>query len=276
MVLPGLVDTHVHINEPGRTDWEGFASATRAAASGGVTTLVDMPLNSIPSTTTCQALAEKRSAARGQCLVDYGFWGGIVGAGRLRIRQSGRHRCRSPTPVCSASSASWFPPAWTNSPTSRNGNWKRRCRSSRARDVPCWYTRKCPDPSKRPALKLPATRAGYRTYLASRPDESELEAVRLMIRLSRWFRCRVHIVHLATAQALPDLGAAACRSCAGDRRNLSSLSASGGGGDPGRRVAVQVRAAHPRICESRPPLGRAAKRSHRSHCHRSFAQPARK
>jgi allantoinase len=77
-VLPGLVDTHVHINEPGRTEWEGFASATRAAGLGGVTTLIDMPLNSIPPTTTAAALATKRAAAKGQLSVDVGFWGGAV------------------------------------------------------------------------------------------------------------------------------------------------------------------------------------------------------
>ena len=78
MLLPGLVDTHVHINEPGRTDWEGFDTATRAAAAGGVTTLVEMPLNSIPATTTREHLETKRAAAAGKCHVDVGFWGGVV------------------------------------------------------------------------------------------------------------------------------------------------------------------------------------------------------
>src|SRR5215813_2736296 len=78
IVMPGLVDTHVHLNEPGRTEWEGFETATRAAAIGGVTTLVDMPLNSIPPTTTREAFAAKRDAARGRCSVDVGFWGGVV------------------------------------------------------------------------------------------------------------------------------------------------------------------------------------------------------
>ncbi|HEY0645914.1 MAG TPA: amidohydrolase family protein, partial [Nocardioides sp.] len=78
VLLPGLVDTHVHVNEPGRTEWEGFASATRAAAAGGVTTIVDMPLNSIPPTTTVAALEEKRAVAEGQTWVDVGFWGGAV------------------------------------------------------------------------------------------------------------------------------------------------------------------------------------------------------
>ncbi|CAN5668378.1 allantoinase AllB [soil metagenome] len=78
IVMPGLVDTHVHINEPGRTDWEGFATATKAAAAGGVTTLVDMPLNSIPPTTTVEGFKVKVEAAHGQCYVDVGFWGGVV------------------------------------------------------------------------------------------------------------------------------------------------------------------------------------------------------
>src|SRR5437870_6475461 len=78
VISPGLVDTHVHVNEPGRTEWEGFDTATRAAAAGGVTTIVDMPLNSIPATTTVDALERKRAAARGQCHVDVAFWGGVV------------------------------------------------------------------------------------------------------------------------------------------------------------------------------------------------------
>ncbi len=86
VLLPGLVDTHVHVNEPGRTEWEGFATATRAAAAGGVTTIIDMPLNSIPPTIDVDALEAKRDAARGQCHVDVGFWGGAVpgSLGRLR------------------------------------------------------------------------------------------------------------------------------------------------------------------------------------------------
>src|ERR1700691_1661425 len=78
VVMPGLVDTHVHINEPGRTDWEGFSTATRAAAAGGVTTIIEMPLNSIPATTTMSALREKFAASAGKLRVDVGFWGGVV------------------------------------------------------------------------------------------------------------------------------------------------------------------------------------------------------
>src|SRR5436309_4680335 len=78
IVMPGLVDTHVHCNEPGRTDWEGFETATRAAAAGGVTTIVDMPLNSIPATTTVEGLEKKLAATRDKLSVDVGFWGGVV------------------------------------------------------------------------------------------------------------------------------------------------------------------------------------------------------
>src|SRR5688572_26081717 len=78
IVMPGLVDSHVHVNEPGRTGWEGFATATRAAAAGGVTTIVDMPLNSIPPTTTVEGFKAKLKAAQSQCYVDVGFWGGVV------------------------------------------------------------------------------------------------------------------------------------------------------------------------------------------------------
>ena len=107
VVMPGLVDTHVHINEPGRTDWEGFDTATLAASAGGVTTLVDMPLNSVPATTTVAGLEAKRRAAEGKCHVDVAFWGGVVPGNARDIEPLARagvrgfkcfllSRCRSP------------------------------------------------------------------------------------------------------------------------------------------------------------------------------------
>ena len=84
-LLPGLVDVHTHINEPGRTEWEGFATGTRAAAAGGFTTIVDMPLNCLPETTNTAALALKRASAKGQCLVDYAFWGGAVDGNQAEL-----------------------------------------------------------------------------------------------------------------------------------------------------------------------------------------------
>src|SRR5215470_6843616 len=86
VLLPGLVDSHVHVNEPGRTGWEGFSTATAAAAAGGVTTIVDMPLNSIPPTVDAAALEVKRKAAAGQCFVDVGFWGGAVPGNLAELR----------------------------------------------------------------------------------------------------------------------------------------------------------------------------------------------
>src|SRR6266403_4199984 len=86
VVMPGLVDSHVHVNEPGRTEWEGFATATRAAAAGGVTTICDMPLNSLPPTTSVAALEEKRAAAAGKCWVDVAFWGGAVPGNEASLR----------------------------------------------------------------------------------------------------------------------------------------------------------------------------------------------
>jgi len=117
VVLPGLVDSHVHVNEPGRTHWEGFAHATAAAAAGGVTTIVDMPLNSIPATVDVPSLRRKQLATQGQLAVDVAFWGGAVpgNAGRLAS-------CTGPvwsgssascwTPGC-PSSGRWIPPAWS-------------------------------------------------------------------------------------------------------------------------------------------------------------------
>src|SRR6188474_3726016 len=87
VVLPGVVDAHVHLNEPGRTEWEGFETATRAAAAGGVTTVVDMPLNCSPVTTTAAALDAKLEAARGKCFVDVGFWGGVVPGNAADLRE---------------------------------------------------------------------------------------------------------------------------------------------------------------------------------------------
>src|SRR5688572_20670604 len=90
VVLPGIVDSHVHINDPGRAHWEGFETATRAAAAGGVTTVVDMPLNSIPPTTTVKGLEAKRAAAAGRCFVDVAFWGGVVPGNTAELKPLAR------------------------------------------------------------------------------------------------------------------------------------------------------------------------------------------
>jgi allantoinase len=194
LVFPGLVDTHVHINDPGRSDWEGFTTATRAAAAGGVTTLLDMPLNSIPPTTTVEGLQAKRAAAQSRCAVDVGFLGGVVpgnGASLGPLYEAGvfAFKCF----LCS-SGVDEFP----------------AMSASELRDV-------APILSKVDALLMvhaewPAVleRLGPPTgsprsharWLASRPVEAETDAVRFLIELSRETRLRVHVVHVSAAETL--------------------------------------------------------------------------
>jgi len=199
-ILPGLVDTHVHINEPGRTEWEGFASATRAAAAGGITMLVDMPLNNLPETTTVANLRAKESAARGHCMVDYGFWGGVVAdnpehIGALATAGVLGYKCFLVDPGIDG--FTMVTPA----------QLERAMPAVAASELPLLTHAELPGPIEVASKNLgDGTR--YGNYLASRPDLAEVEAIRLMIRLIRRYGGRVHIVHLATADALPDLRAA--------------------------------------------------------------------
>ena len=133
-LMPGLVDTHVHINEPGRTEWEGFETATRAAAAGGVTTLVDMPLNCVPETIDVPALEAKRATANGKTWVDWAAWGGLVRATPMRS-------CRSGARVWPVSSASSFIPASMASPVSMRVICARRSRDCAEPACRCWRTR---------------------------------------------------------------------------------------------------------------------------------------
>jgi allantoinase len=195
-ILPGLVDTHVHINEPGRTEWEGFHTATRAAAAGGYTTLIDMPLNCLPETTTVAALEAKRAAARGQCFVDWMSWGGAVADNQAHILPLAKagvpgYKCFLIYPGCDGFTmidqqqleAALPEIAKTGLPLLVHAELAGPIESARAELANADWSR-------------------YATYLASRPDEAELEAIRLMIRLCREYGFRLHIVHLATAQAL--------------------------------------------------------------------------
>jgi allantoinase len=219
VLMPGLVDTHVHINEPGRTDWEGFATATRAAAAGGVTSLVDMPLNSIPPTTTLAGFRAKLAAARDQCHVDVGFWGGVVPGNTSELaplRQAGvvGFKCflihsgvdefpnvteddlRQAMPELARLGAVLIVHAELPGPISRTG-------------IPA-----CPESS---GSAVSETTQGtdtnfcptsYQTFLRSRPRAAEDEAVALMVRLARETVCRVHIVHHSSSDSLELLRAA--------------------------------------------------------------------
>ena len=261
VVLPGLVDTHVHINDPGRTDWEGFEHATKAAAAGGVTTLVDMPLNSIPPTTDVAGLEAKRRAATGRCHVDVGFWGGVVpgnsGAleplaragvlgfkcflspvGRRGVRA--RHRSR----ICA-----------------------RRCRSLARLGLPLLAHAEWP-----PLLRDPSGDATRVRDVARQPAARERAGGHRAARrgLPREYGARVHIVHLASAGALAGDSRRPRRGSGGHRRDLPALSHLRRRRDSRRRDRVQVRAADPRARPSGAALAGAQRRGHRPHRHRSL------
>ena len=198
-LFPGLVDTHVHINEPGRTEWEGFRTATRAAAAGGYTTLVDMPLNCLPETTSVTALEEKRSAAKGQCLVDWISWGGAVADNQQHILPLARagvpgFKCFLVYPGCDGFTMIDQQQLEAALPYIAESG------------LPLLVHAELQGPIDLAMIGLQhADWRHYATYLASRPDEAELQAIRLMIRLCRQYRFRLHIVHLSTALALDDL-----------------------------------------------------------------------
>jgi len=201
-VLPGVVDTHVHLNEPGRTEWEGFATATRAAAIGGITTLVDMPLNSIPATTTREAFAAKRAAATGQCAVDVGFWGGVVpgNAGELA--------------GLVADGVRGFKCFLIDSGVDEFG-WVGEADLAPAMAIlaglgaPLLVHAELAGPIDEAAAALAAADPrSYATYLASRPPAAEEAAIALITRLCRATRARTHIVHHSAASALGQLRAA--------------------------------------------------------------------
>jgi len=197
VVMPGLVDTHVHINEPGRTDWEGFETATRAAAAGGVTTLIDMPLNSIPATTTVAALEKKRTAARKKCWVNVGFWGGVVpgNAGELRaLYRAGVFGFK----------CFLVPSGVPEFEHVGEDDLRAALPTLAALDAPLLVHAELPRPiqeANKKLLKSDPTR--YRNWLLSRPPSAETTAVTLMIRLARKFKARVHIVHLSADLSVP-------------------------------------------------------------------------
>jgi allantoinase len=196
VVLPGLVDSHVHVNEPGRTRWEGFASATRAAARGGVTTIVDMPLNSIPPTTTPDGLAQKIEAARGQCSVDVAFWGGLV-PGNLGLLAA-LHAAGVVGFKCFLidSGVQEFPHV-------SEGELHAAMFELARLDATLIVHAEMPGPVAAAAGDLTGDPRRYETFLRSRPRAAEDEAVALLLRLCRETGARVHVVHHSSADSLP-------------------------------------------------------------------------
>jgi len=200
LVFPGLVDTHVHVNEPGRTDWEGFASATRAAAAGGVTTVLDMPLNSVPPTTSAAALETKRGAARRQCAVDTGFIGGLVPGNTAEL-----------SPLYSAGVFGFkcflSPSGVDEFPAVSAADLRGVAPALAALDALLMVHAEWP-----PVLESHAAASGDRrshaTWLATRPVEAETEAVSFLIHLARESGLRVHVVHASAVQTVELVAAA--------------------------------------------------------------------
>ena len=196
VIMPGLVDTHVHINAPGRTEWEGFRSATQAAAAGGVTTLVDMPLNSIPPTTTLANFETKLETARNDCFVDVGFWGGVVPGNTpelARMFAAGvvGFKC-------------FLVPSGVNEFQHVTETDLREAMPELTRlGAMLIVHAELPE-----TIRTDSSDGDYQSFLNSRPRAAENDAIELMIRLSREFDTRVHIVHLSSAEALPQLRAA--------------------------------------------------------------------
>ena len=198
VLLPGLVDSHVHVCEPGNTEWEGFATATRAAAAGGVTTLVDMPLDSVPTTVTVAALEAKRQAAEGQCHVDVGFWGGVI-PGNLDdlvpLHEAGvlGFKC-----FLADSGSDDFPPVDAD-------QMEAAMRVLRDLESPLLVHAE----SAEAAARIPAAHGrDYAAYLASRPRGVENIAVAQVIEAARNTGAWAHVLHLSSSDALPMIASA--------------------------------------------------------------------
>jgi len=194
-LLPGLVDTHVHVNEPGRTQWEGFASATRAAAAGGITTICDMPLNSVPVTTTVEALRAKLAAAAGQCAVDVAFWGGAVpgNLGELAaLLDAGvvGFKC-----FLIDSGIPEFPPL-------SGGELRTVMKALTDSGAPVMVHAEDPGEVREP------TGPGYDAFVASRPTVAERRGIETVVRAAAATGARAHIAHLAAGDCAALVGAA--------------------------------------------------------------------
>jgi allantoinase len=193
MLMPGITDPHVHVNEPGRTDWEGFETATKAAIAGGITTLVDMPLNASPVTTTVAAFEAKLQAARNQLHANCGYWGGVVPGNEKEITGLIERGVLGFKAFLTHSGIDDFPNV---NAADLEKVMPIIARSGLPLLVHCELAG-----AQVPPLKGPER--SYRRYLASRPPQWETDAIALMIRLCEKHSCRVHIVHVSAAAAIP-------------------------------------------------------------------------
>ena len=202
VVVPGNVDAHVHVNEPGRTHWEGYESASCAAAAGGVTTIVDMPLNSIPPTTTVAGFEEKLAAADGQCMVNVAFWGGVVPGNTGELEPLVKRGVRGFKCFLIHSGVDEFPNVF-------EADLREAMPEIARLDSVLLVHAEVQGPIDAAAASLAGSDTRkYETFLRSRPRESENDAIALMIRLCRETGARVHIVHHSSSDALPMLRAA--------------------------------------------------------------------
>lgn len=200
VLLPGLVDTHVHLNSPGRTDWEGFETGTRAAKAGGVTTLVDMPLNSVPVTTTPDALRSKQLEASGKIHVDVAMHAGVVPENAARVGEVIDAGAIAAKAFLCHSGIDEFPGV-------TEADLRRAMPALKERRVPLLVHAEIVPPQKKP-MSNPRR---YADYLASRPRSFERSAIELMIALADETGCRVHVVHLADGESVEVLAAAKTR-----------------------------------------------------------------
>ncbi|HTB95358.1 MAG TPA: allantoinase AllB [Candidatus Sulfotelmatobacter sp.] len=199
-IMPGLVDTHVHINEPGRTEWEGFSTATRAAAAGGITTLIEMPLNSIPATTSVGAFQEKLAATAGKLSVDVGFWGGVVPGNARELPALWEAGCFGFKCFLIDSGVKEFASVVESD--------LRDALPVLARmGAPLLVHAELPGPIESAAKIRAANASGksHQTWLESRPRAAENDAIALLLRLASEFGVRIHIVHLSSADAIPQI-----------------------------------------------------------------------
>ena len=198
VLLPGLVDTHVHVNDPGRADWEGFRTATAAAAAGGVTTIIDMPLNSLPPTVDPAALAAKRAAAAGRCHVDVGFWGGAIPGNAAQLGPLHGAGVLGFKCFLLPSGVGEFPPL---------GPAELEADLAIVAALGSQMIVHAEDPHVIERAPQPAGR-DYGTFLRSRPGEAENLAIGLVLDLARRTGARVHILHLSSAAASGQIRAA--------------------------------------------------------------------
>jgi allantoinase len=198
VLLPGLVDSHVHVNEPGRTQWEGFATATAAAAAGGITTIADMPLNSIPPTVDVASLAAKRAAARGQLSADVAFWGGAVPGNARHLRALHDAGVTGFKCFLLESGVPEFPPLDPDGLLTA---------MTEIAGFGGLLIAHAEDPAVIAAAP-PAHGPAYQGFLASRPPGAEVAAVTGLLAATRRTGCRTHIVHLSAAAALPAIAQA--------------------------------------------------------------------